>query len=279
MTLETLSEQSCFGGIQGVYRHLSRETGTPMRFAAFTPPQAKHGKVPVFWFLAGLTCTEDNFTVKAGAQRVAAELGLMLVAPDTSPRGDGVPGDPDNGYDFGLGAGFYLNATQSPWAQHYRMYSYIVDELPDVIAGFPADMTRQGISGHSMGGHGALTIALKTTGRFKSVSAFAPIVAPTQGPWGEKAFSRYLGSVDAGLAYDATALVRQGRRVADVLIDQGDADKFLDGQLKPQLFATACAQAGIPCTLRMQPGYDHSYFFIATFIEDHLRWHAQRLSA
>ena len=279
MSLETLSEQACFGGTQGVYRHLSRETGTPMRFAVFTPPQAKHGKVPVFWFLAGLTCTEENFTVKAGAQRVAAELGLMLVAPDTSPRGDGVPGDPDNAYDFGLGAGFYLNATESPWAQHYRMYSYIVDELPGVIAEFPADMTRQGISGHSMGGHGALTIALKTTGRFKSVSAFAPIVAPTQAPWGEKAFSRYLGSVEAGLAHDATALVRQGRRIADVLIDQGDADKFLEGQLKPQLFATACAQAGILCTLRMQPGYDHSYFFIASFIEDHLRWHAQRLRA
>ena len=248
-----------------------------MRFAVFAPPQAKDGKVPVVWFLAGLTCTEDNFTVKAGAQRVAAELGIMLVAPDTSPRGDGVPGDPEHAYDFGLGAGFYLNATQAPWAKNYRMYSYIVDELPDMIAGFPADMTRQGITGHSMGGHGALTIALKNPGRFKAVSAFAPIVAPTQAPWGEKAFTRYLGSVEAGRAYDATALVEQGARFPDVLIDQGDADKFLDAQLKPQVFANACAKAGIPCTLRMQPGYDHSYFFIASFIGDHLRWHGQRL--
>ncbi len=277
MTLETISEQRCFGGVQGVYRHESRETGTPMRFAVFTPPQAKTAKVPVFWFLAGLTCTEDNFTVKAGAQRMAAELGLMLVAPDTSPRGEGVPGDPDNAYDFGLGAGFYLNATQDPWARNYRMFSYIVDELPQVIAGFPADMTRQGISGHSMGGHGALTIALKTPGRFKAVSAFAPIVAPTQAPWGQKAFPRYLGSVDAGRAYDATGLVEEGARIADVLIDQGDADKFLDSQLKPNLFASACAKAGIACTLRLHPGYDHSYFFIASFIEDHLRWHKERL--
>lgn len=248
-----------------------------MRFAVFTPPQAKAANVPVLWFLAGLTCTEENFTVKAGAQRMAADLGLMLVAPDTSPRGDGVPTDPDNAYDFGLGAGFYLNATELPWAKHYRMYSYIVDELPGVIAGFSADMTRQGITGHSMGGHGALTIALKTPGRFKSVSAFAPIAAPTQAPWGEKAFSRYLGSVEAGRAYDATALVEDGARLPEVLIDQGDADKFLDSQLKPQLFASACAKAGIPCTLRMQPGYDHSYFFIASFIEDHLRWHAARM--
>jgi S-formylglutathione hydrolase len=279
MSLETISEQRSFGGTQGVYRHLSRETGTPMRFAVFSPPQAKTGKVPVLWFLAGLTCTEDNFTVKAGAQRMAAELGVMLIAPDTSPRGDGVPGDPDNAYDFGLGAGFYLNATQDPWAKNYRMYSYIVDELPAVIAGFPADMSCQGITGHSMGGHGALTIALKNPGRFKSVSAFAPIVAPTQAPWGEKAFSRYLGSVEAGRAYDATVLVEEGARIPDVLIDQGDADKFLDEQLKPQLFAAACAKAGIPCTLRLQSGYDHSYFFIASFVEDHLRWHAQRLKA
>ncbi|MHB1207852.1 MAG: S-formylglutathione hydrolase [Rhodospirillaceae bacterium] len=277
MSFETISEQRSFGGTQGIYRHLSRETGTPMRFAVYTPPQAKAANAPVLWFLAGLTCTEENFTVKAGAQRVAAELGLMLVAPDTSPRGDGVPDDPDNAYDFGLGAGFYLNATELPWAKHYRMYSYIVDELPGVIAAFPADMTRQGITGHSMGGHGALTIALKTPGRFNSVSAFAPVAAPTQAPWGEKAFSRYLGSVEAGRAHDATALVEDGARVPDVLIDQGDADKFLDSQLKPQLFANACAKAGIPCTLRMQPGYDHSYFFIASFIEDHLRWHAARM--
>lgn len=277
MSLETISEQRCFGGVQGVYRHPSRETGTAMRFAVFAPPQAAKGKVPVFWFLAGLTCTEENFMVKAGAQRMAAELGLMLVAPDTSPRGEGVPGDPDNAYDFGFGAGFYLDATEAPWSRNYRMYSYIVDELPQLIAEFPADMTRQGISGHSMGGHGALTIALKTPGRFKAVSAFAPIVAPTQVPWGQKAFPRYLGSVEAGRAYDATALVEEGARIADVLIDQGDADKFLDSQLKPNLFAGACAKAGIACTLRMHPGYDHSYFFIASFIEDHLRWHKERL--
>ena len=279
MSIETLSEQACFGGVQGVYRHVSRETGTPMRFAVFTPPQAKAGNVPVFWFLAGLTCTEENFTVKAGAQRVAAELGLMLVAPDTSPRGEGVPGDPDNAYDFGLGAGFYINATQDPWAKNYRMYSYVVDELPDLIAGFPADMTRQGICGHSMGGHGALTIALKNPDRFKAVSAFAPIVAPTQSPWGEKAFTRYLGSPEAGRAYDATALVEAGARLPEVLIDQGDADKFLEAQLKPLLFAAACDKAGIPCTLRLQHGYDHSYFFISSFIADHLRWHAARLTS
>lgn len=279
MSFETVSEQRCFGGVQGVYTHQSRETGTAMRVAVFTPPQARTQKVPVFWFLAGLTCTEENFTVKAGAQRVAAELGLMLVAPDTSPRGEGVPGDPDKAYDFGLGAGFYVDATQPPWAANYRMFSYITKELPDVIAQFPADVSRQGICGHSMGGHGALTIALKNPGRFKSVSAFAPIVAPTQVPWGHKAFSGYLGSVDAGQTYDATALVRAGARVPDVLIDQGDADKFLESQLKPQLFAAACADHAIPCTLRMQPGYDHSYFFIASFIEDHLRWHAARLSA
>ena len=279
MSFETVSEQRCFGGVQGVYTHQSRETGTAMRFAVFTPPQARTQKVPVFWFLAGLTCTEENFTVKAGAQRVAAELGLMLVAPDTSPRGEGVPGDPDKAYDFGLGAGFYLDATETPWSANYRMFSYITKELPEVIARFPADMSRQGISGHSMGGHGALTTALKSPGRFKAVSAFAPIVAPTQVPWGQKAFTGYLGSIDAGRAYDATALVRDGARVPDVLIDQGDADKFLKSQLKPHLFAAACADHGVPCTLRVQPGYDHSYFFIATFMEDHLRWHAARLKA
>ena len=282
MSLETISEQRCFGGVQGIYRHQSRETGTPMRFAVFAPPQAKAGpqanKVPVFWFLAGLTCTEENFTVKAGAQRMAAELGLMLVAPDTSPRGEGVPGDPDNAYDFGLGAGFYLDATENPWARNYRMYSYVVNELPTVIAEFPADMTRQGICGHSMGGHGALTIALKNPGRFKAVSAFAPIAAPTRVPWGEKAFSRYLGSIDAGRSYDATALVEAGAKLPEVLIDQGDADKFLDSQLKPGLFADACAKAGIACTLRMHQGYDHSYFFIASFIADHLRWHKERFA-
>ena len=248
-----------------------------MRFAVFTPPQARDKKVPVLWYLSGLTCTEENFISKAGAQRAAAELGIMLVAPDTSPRGDGVPGDPEKSYDFGLGAGFYVDATESPWSRNYRMYSYLVDELPDLIAGFSADMGRQGITGHSMGGHGALILALKNPGRFKSVSAFAPICAPTQAPWGHKAFSRYLGSVDAGRAYDAVALIEAGHRVKDLLIDQGGRDQFLESQLMPQILSDACRNAAIPCTLRMQAGYDHSYYFIATFMEDHLRWHAQRL--
>ncbi len=281
MSLETISEQVCFGGRQGFYRHASAETKTPMRFAVFTPPQAAKGPVPVVWFLAGLTCTEENFTVKAGAQRAAAELGLMLVAPDTSPRGEGVPGDPDNAYDFGLGAGFYLDATQSPWAANYRMYSYITLELPGVIAAhFPADMQRQGISGHSMGGHGALTIALKNPQQYSSVTAFAPIVAPSQVPWGQKALGRYLGEDRAAWrAYDSVALIEDGRGVPKMLIDQGDADKFLKDQLQPERLATACKAKGIECQLRMQPGYDHSYYFIASFIDDHLRWHAAALLA
>ncbi|MBL8628243.1 MAG: S-formylglutathione hydrolase [Rhodospirillaceae bacterium] len=279
--METISEQVCFGGRQGFYRHASAETKTPMRFAVFTPPQAAKGPVPVVWFLAGLTCTEENFTVKAGAQRAAAELGLMLVAPDTSPRGEGVPGDPDNAYDFGLGAGFYLDATQSPWAANYRMYSYITLELPGVIAAhFPADMQRQGISGHSMGGHGALTIALKNPQQYSSVTAFAPIVAPSQVPWGQKALGRYLGEDRAAWrAYDSVALIEDGRGVPKMLIDQGDADKFLKDQLQPERLATACKAKGIECQLRMQPGYDHSYYFIASFIDDHLRWHAAALLA
>lgn len=279
MTIETLSTHRCFGGTQGFYRHQSAETGTAMRFAVYVPPQAEAGPRPVFWFLSGLTCTEENFTVKAGAQRVAAELGLILVAPDTSPRGPGVPDDPAGAYDFGLGAGFYVDATQEPWAKHYRMESYITRELPALIAAnFPADMTRQSISGHSMGGHGALTLALRNPGRFKAVSAFAPIVAPAQVPWGEKALGGYLGPDRAAWhEHDAVALIEAGRRLPELLVDQGDADQFLEGQLKPQLLADACRKAGIPLTLRMQPGYDHSYYFIASFIEDHLRWHAERL--
>lgn len=279
LSFETVSQSRCFGGTQFVYRHVSRETSTPMRLAVFVPPQAKDAKVPVVWFLSGLTCTEENFTVKAGAQRVASELGLMLIAPDTSPRGEGVPDDPEGAYDFGLGAGFYVDAMQEPWATHYRMGSYIERELPELIAeNLPVDMSRQGITGHSMGGHGALTIALRSPDRFKAVSAFAPIASPMNCPWGEKALSGYIDpDRSAWRDYDACALIQAGARLPDLLVDQGMADSFLESQLKPQLLEEACAKAGQPLTLRRQEGYDHSYFFIATFIEDHLRWHAKRL--
>ena len=275
MIVETLSSQRCHGGVQSFHRHASVETGTPMRFAVFTPPG--DGPHPVVWFLAGLTCTEENFTVKAGAQAAAARLGLMLIAPDTSPRGDGVADDP--AYDMGQGAGFYVDATRTPWAAHFRMRSYIERELPALIgAHFPADMGRQGIMGHSMGGHGALTIALRNPCRFAAVSAFAPIVSPINCPWGEKALTGYLGEDRAAWrAYDACALIDDGARVADILVDQGEADNFLDSQLKPQLLQAACANANIPLTLRRQPGYDHSYWFIQSFVDDHLRWHAARL--
>ncbi len=278
---ETVSEAKAFGGVQSVIRHRSRETGTSMRFAAFMPPQAESAPVPVLWFLAGLTCTEDNFTVKAGAQRVAAELGLALIAPDTSPRGDGVPDDPDGAYDFGLGAGFYVDATEAPWSTHYRMRSYLERELPDLVAAtLPVDTTRQAISGHSMGGHGALTLALRTPDRFRSVSAFAPIASPMNCPWGHKALSGYLGADrDAWREYDACTLIADGARVPAILIDQGTADGFLADQLRPDLLEAACAGTGIQLTLRRQVGYDHSYFFIASFIEDHLRWHARALAA
>jgi S-formylglutathione hydrolase len=279
LSFEVVSQSRSFGGTQFVYRHASRETGTPMRLAAFVPPQANAGKVPAVWFLSGLTCTEENFTVKAGAQRVASELGLILIAPDTSPRGEGVPDDAQGAYDFGLGAGFYVDATQEPWTKHYRMRSYLERELPALVAEtLPADMSRQGITGHSMGGHGALTIALRNPGRFKAVSAFAPIASPMNCPWGEKALSNYIGPDRAAWRdYDACALIESGARLPDLLVDQGTADSFLESQLKPQLLEAACAKAGQPLTLRMQEGYDHSYFFIATFIEDHLRWHARRL--
>jgi S-formylglutathione hydrolase len=280
MTVETLSEQVCFGGLQGFYRHQSEATGTPMRFAVYVPPQAQAGPVPVIWFLSGLTCTEENFTVKAGAQRVAAKLGVMLVAPDTSPRGPEVPGDPSGAYDFGLGAGFYLDATEAPYAANYRMYSYLVRELPRVVAAkFRADLARQSIMGHSMGGHGALTIALKNPGRYKAVSAFSPIVAPTQVPWGQKALSGYLGADrKAWREYDSCELIHAGHRVEQILVDQGDADQFLSTQLRPELLQAACQSAGMKLELRMQVGYDHSYYFIASFIEDHLRWHHARLA-
>ena len=275
--IETISTARCFGGTQGSYRFDSAATGTPMRFAVFVPPQP--GPRPVLWFLAGLTCTEDNFTQKAGAQRVAAALGLILVAPDTSPRGEGVADDPAGAYDFGLGAGFYLDAIQAPFAPNYRMYSHIVDELPGIIAAnFPADMGAQGISGHSMGGHGALTLGLKNPGRYRSVSAFAPIVAPSQVPWGRKALAGYLGPDEATWrAHDAVALIEDGARLPELLVEQGGADPWLAEQLRPELLEAACAKAGIPLTVRRQPGYEHGYFFVQSFIEDHLRWHAERL--
>ncbi len=280
MTLEVISKNRSFGGTQTVFRHQSSETGTPMRFAAYVPPQAEHGRVPVFWFLSGLTCTEENFTVKAGAQRVAAELGLILIAPDTSPRGEGVPGDPAGSYDFGLGAGFYVDATVAPYAANYRMRAYIENELPALVAAnLPADMDRQSISGHSMGGHGAITIALRNPGRFRAVSAFAPIASPINCPWGQKALSGYLGpDQSAWRAYDSTALIEDGHRIPALLVDQGLADNFLVNQLKPELLEAACASAGIKLNLRRQEGYDHSYYFIASFIEDHLRYHAQALA-
>ena len=280
MPLETLSSSRCFGGAQAFHCHASSETGTPMRFAVYSPPAAERGKVPVVWFLAGLTCTEENFTVKAGAQRVASELGVMLIAPDTSPRGESVPDDPEGAYDFGLGAGFYLDATEAPWSANYRMRSWIERELPALIAAeLPAaDMERQSIMGHSMGGHGALTIGLRNPGRFRAISAFAPIVSPMNCPWGEKALGGYLGPDRAAWRqYDACALIEDGARADALLVDQGDADTFLENQLKPQLLQQACAAADVPLTLRLQPGYDHSYYFISTFIEDHLRWHAERL--
>jgi S-formylglutathione hydrolase len=278
--LDMIAQNRSFGGTQTIFRHQSSETGTAMRFAAYVPPQAEHGKVPVFWFLSGLTCTEENFTTKAGAQRVAAELGLIVIAPDTSPRGEGVPGDPAGSYDFGLGAGFYVDATMAPYAANYRMRSYIESELPDVIAAsLPADMSRQSISGHSMGGHGAITIALRNPGRFRAVSAFAPIASPINCPWGQKALSGYLGPDKAAWrAYDSTALIEDGHRIPALLVDQGLADNFLSSQLKPELLEAACAGAGIELTLRRQEGYDHSYYFIASFIEDHLRYHAAALA-
>ncbi len=278
--LKTVSTNRSFEGTAGVYDHDSAATRTPMRFGVYTPPQAAQGaKVPVVWWLSGLTCTHANFTEKAGAQRVASELGLIVVAPDTSPRGDDVPGDPNNAYDFGKGAGFYVDATEPPFAKNYRMRSYIETELPSLIAEhFPADMSRQSIMGHSMGGHGALTIALRNPGRFKAVSAFSPIVAPSQAPWGHKALGGYLGSDKATWReYDACALIEDGARVSEILVEQGEADNFLAEQLKPELLAAACKTAGIPLQLNLRPGYDHSYYFISSFIESHLRWHAERL--
>jgi S-formylglutathione hydrolase len=279
---ELLSEHACFGGVQGFYKHDSQEIGLPMRFSVFTPPQAKQGPVPVLFYLAGLTCTEETFMIKGGAQRVAAELGVMLVAPDTSPRGANIPGESD-AWDFGVGAGFYLDATQAPWSKHYRMESYVVQELHALIVKeFAADAARVGVFGHSMGGHGALTLALRHSDIYRSVSAFAPIAAPSVCPWGEKAFGNYLGSDRATwLEHDASALMRQAATPfpQGILIDQGLADKFLAQQLLPQEFEAACAKAKQPLELRRHAGYDHGYYFISTFMEDHLRFHHRILSA
>ena len=278
--MKTISEHKCFGGVQGYYLHASKEIGLDMKFSVFQPPQAKSGKVPVLYYLAGLTCTEETFAMKAGAQRIAAELGLMLVAPDTGPRGANLPGESDS-WDFGIGAGFYVDATREPWSLHYRMYSYVSLELPALIAGqFPGDADRQGIFGHSMGGHGALVCALRNPGQYKSLSAFAPIAAPMRCPWGKKAFKGYLGDDHAAWQeYDSSELVRRSRFAGPILVDQGLADKFLLDQLYPEVFEAACRDAGQPLTLRRQEGYDHGYFFISTFMEDHLRHHASQLKA
>lgn len=279
--MKTESEQRCFGGSIGYYHHVAEQTGCDMRFSVFVPPGDTDTPRPVLWWLSGLTCTADNFTTKAGAYRSAAECGMVVVAPDTSPRGEGVPDDP--GYDLGQGAGFYVDATEAPWAQNFRMYSYIVEELPRLVeANFPVDPRRYGIAGHSMGGHGALSIALKNPDRYRSVSAFAPIAAPSHSPWGEKAFTAYLGPArSAWRAYDSTELMRNaGDRSGypEILIDQGLDDEFLAAQLLPDRFASACEEAGQALRLRRQAGYDHSYFFIASFIDDHIRHHRDLLN-
>ncbi|MBA3678397.1 MAG: S-formylglutathione hydrolase [Sphingosinicella sp.] len=279
--MDTISVTRAHGGTQHVVSHPSEATGTEMTFSVFVPPQADEGaSCPVIWYLSGLTCNHANVTEKGEYRRACAELGLIFVAPDTSPRGEGIPDDPAGAYDFGLGAGFCLDATEAPFAKNYRMESYLIGELPEVVASaFPIDLDRQAITGHSMGGHGALTLALRHPDRFKSVSAFAPIVAPSSVPWGEKAFAGYLGQDrDIWRAHDAVALIEDGARVAEILVDQGSADSFLEEQLRPDLLASACIKAGIDCTLRMQAGYDHSYYFISSFMEDHLRWHAERLA-
>jgi S-formylglutathione hydrolase len=278
VTIEIVSEDKSHGGRQLVVRHASSATSTEMTLSIFLPPQAAQGsKLPVVWYLSGLTCTHANVTEKGEYRAACAELGLIFVAPDTSPRGEGVPDAAE--YDLGQGAGFYVDSSQEPWSTHYRMWTYVTEELPELVAAeFPADTTRQAITGHSMGGHGALTIALNCSGRFRSVSAFAPIVAPSEVPWGQKALAAYLGDDRAKWrSHDAVALIDDGARVAELLVDVGDADPFLDKQLRPELLGRACADAGIPLTLRLQPGYDHSYYFISTFMADHLRWHAERL--
>jgi S-formylglutathione hydrolase len=277
--MEILSENVSHGGRQLVLRHASAATSTDMTFSIFLPPQAERGgKLPVVWYLSGLTCTHANVTEKGEYRTACAEHGLIFVAPDTSPRGPDVPND--EAYDFGQGAGFYVDATQDPWVKNFRMWSYVTDELPKLIeAEYPVDMKRQGITGHSMGGHGALTVALNHPDRFRSVSAFAPIVAPSQVPWGQRALGGYLGEDRTGWAkHDAVALIKGGSSVDEILVDVGDADPFIEKELRPELLERACTDACIPLTLRRQPGYDHSYFFISTFMADHLAWHAERLN-
>jgi len=280
--LELISQHQCFGGQQRFYRHASTVIGLPMRFSVFLPTHADPGPVPVLFYLAGLTCTEETFMIKAGAQRFAQRHGIMLVAPDTSPRGAGIAGEAES-WDFGVGAGFYLDATQAPWNRHYKMYSYIVDELFGLVTSqLPGDPGRAGIFGHSMGGHGALVLALRNPGKFRSVSAFAPIAHPMDCPWGHKAFGNYLGEDrETWKQYDATELMRASRQPFPhgILIDQGLADQFLDTQLRPEAFEAACRDAGQPLELRRHPGYDHGYYFISTFIEDHLGFHAKALGA
>ena len=279
MGIEQVSTNRSFGGVQGVYRHASSTTGTEMTFSVFVPPQAEGSKLPIVWYLSGLTCNHANVTEKGEFRRACADLGLIFIAPDTSPRGDDVPDDPAGAYDFGLGAGFYVDATEAPYNRHYKMWSYLTDELPRVIAdNFPADMTRQSIMGHSMGGHGALTIGLRHPERYAAVSAFAPIVAPSQVPWGQKALSGYLGNDrNAWRKHDAVALIEDGARVSALLVDQGGVDTFLEQELRPDLLKDACAVADIDLTLNIREGYDHSYYFISTFMADHLHWHASRL--
>lgn len=283
MSLETISEHGCFGGKMGFYRHRSSVNDCDMRFSVFLPPRAGGGTVPVLTFLSGLTCTEETFMIKSGAQRYAAQLGLMLISPDTSPRGDDVPDDPDGAYDFGIAAGFYLNATQPPWSANFQMYEYVTRELPDIIfSRFPADAGRQGLFGHSMGGHGALTIGLKNPDTYKSISAFAPICSPMNCPWGQKALSNYLGDDRSAWGeYDATELVKRlgdKRPRNKILIDQGMSDQYLEQELHPHLFEAACAERSVDIELRRHEGYDHGYYFISTFMEDHLKHHSDLLT-
>lgn len=274
--MERISSSACFGGRQEVWQHHSEVLGVPMRFGVYLPPAAAHGPCPVLWFLSGLTCTEQNVITKGGFQRACAERGIILVAPDTSPRGEGVADDPR--WDLGQGAGFYVNATQAPWSAHYRMYDYVLHELPALVAAHFPTTGRQGLTGHSMGGHGALVLALRNPGRYASVSAFAPIVAPCDVPWGQQAFGAYLGpDRESWQVYDATRLIPAATERLPILIDQGGADPFLDGQLQPQRLVEACAAAGHPVELKMRPGYDHSYYFVASFADEHVAHHAAAL--